>query len=361
MTTVIRKATSADLLAALPALAGRDPRESVVLIAFRGKRTHAVLRYDLPHGGFKRFTATSLGTFCRISGAEDVVPVICSDARVGAHDELMTTLVRRFRQAGFAVRDALALGSDGWSSHFDPDRRVHPLAEIEEAAARLAIEPPAEVPERVPPADELTRRRTSDELAGLRMLVARYDDPDGDDDPGPLDPLTDLPFFAEGALGWSDTELADRGALLLFALQGPPARDLVMLQWAFGLELGDAMWSADTCEGIEARKVYTDVDSLAAELMLGRGPAPDFARVEAAIALLTTLISRAEDADRPAPLCMLAWLAWACGRGSAAGTHIDEVRAIAPEYSMGTLLDTMFSTGTMPDWLFAAPGFKAPE
>lgn len=350
MTTVIRKATSADLLAALPALVGRDPRQSVVLIGFRGKRTHAALRFDLPKAGPKRFTATAVGMFCKVPGVEDVVPVICSEDPLGTHHELMETLVRRFRQAGFAVRDALVVASDGWGSHFDPDGRVHPLVEIEEAAARLALAPPAPLPERVPPADELSRRRMRDELARLRMLVAEHGSLEA------LEPLADLPFFAEGALEWSDAELSERGALLLLALQGPPARDLVMLQWAFGLDLGDAMWSGDTCAGIEARKVYPDADSVAADLMLGRGPSPDADRIERASSLLTTLISRADDADRSAPLCMLAWLAWARGRGSAAGVHIDEVRAISPDYSMGRLLATLFSTGAMPEWIFTAPG-----
>ena len=352
MTTVIRNATSADLLAALPELVQRDPSQSVVLIAFRGKRTHAALRFDLPSSGLKRFAATAVGTFCKIPGAEDVVPVVCTDDRVDTRGELLETLVRRFRQAGFPVRDALAVGSDGWASHFDPDARVHPLVEIEEAAARLALDPPAPLPERVPLADELSRRRMSDELARLRMLVAEHGSFEAFE---PLEALADLPFLAEGALAWTDAELSDRGALMLFALQGPPARDLVMLQWAFGLELGDAMWSADTCEGIEARKVYRDVDSVAAELMLGRGPSPDADRIERAASLLTALISRADDADRVAPLCMLAWLAWARGRGSAAGVHIDEARAIAPDYSMGRLLDTLFSTGAMPEWIFTAP------
>jgi hypothetical protein len=52
---------------------------------------------------------------------------------------------------------------------------------------------------------------------------------------------------------------------------------------------------------------------------------------------------------------MLAWLNWARGRGSAAGAHIDEARSIAPEYSMGELLDSMFSSGMVPEWIFTAP------
>ena len=349
MTTVIKKATSADLLAALPELTGRIPRNSVVLLAFRGKRTHAALRFDIPRASAKRFAATAVGTFCKIEGADDVVPVICSDEPLSAHDELMETLVRRFRHAGFPVRDALAVGSDGWGSHFDPDRAIRPLAEIEDAASRLDLDRPADVPARVPRADELACRRMSDELERLRMLA------DDGEDLEAFEPIADLPFFAEGALDWDDAQLRDRGALLLFALQGPPLRDLVMLQWAFGIDLGDAMWDADTCTGIEARNIYPDVDAVAAELMLGRGPAPDADRVESAISLLTSLVSRAADADRPAPLCMLAWLNWARGRGSVAGAHVDEVRSIAPEYSMGNLLASMFGSGILPEWIFSEP------
>lgn len=349
MTTVIKKASAADILAALPALIDRDPANSVVLIAFKGKRTHAALRLDIPRSGEKRFSATALGLFCKIEGAEDVVPVICAEGPASAQAHLLDVLVRRFQQAGYQVRDALVVGSDGWLSYYDPDARLGPLAAIEAAASRLALDPPAEVPGRVPRADELACRRMDDELTRIRMLV------DAGDDLSVLDPLDDLPFFAEKALEWGDAEVAQRGPLLLFALQGPPVRDLVMLQWAFGLDLGDAMWSDATCAGIEARKTYTDVESQASELMLGRGPLPDLARVTAAVSLLTALVARAPDADRPAPLCMLAWLNWARGRGSAAGAHIDEVRAIAPEYSMGELLDSMFSTGMMPEWVFTRP------
>lgn len=349
MTTVIKKATAADLIAALPAFIDRDPLGSVVLIAFKGRQSFGALRLDIPGSGEKRFAATALGLFCKIEGAEDVVPVICSDGPASSQAHLLGVLVRRFQQAGYPVRDALAVGCDGYSSHYDPDARLQPLGEIEAAASRLALDPPAGVPGRVPRADELACRRMNEDLARLRALVEE------DEDLSAFEPIEDLPFFVEGALDWGDGEFAEHGALLLFALQGPPVRDLVMLQWAFGLELGDAMWSDETCAGIEARKKYTDVDKLAAELMLGRGPCPDLVRVTLAIALLTRVIALADDADRPAPLCMLAWLNWARGRGSAAGAHVDEVRSIAPDYSMGELLDAMFSRGLMPEWIFTPP------
>ncbi|MBX3098448.1 MAG: DUF4192 domain-containing protein [Salinibacterium sp.] len=352
MTTVIRNASAADLLANLPALAGTTPRNSLVLLGFRGKRTHATLRFDLPSRGYGRFASTVIGLFCKIPEVDGVVPVICTDAPFASDRDLLSLLLRRFEQAGFGVKDALIVGCDGWGSYFDPDvpPAGRPLGEIEPQHRAPTV------PARVPSADELTCRRMTVELARLyRLAEGEEVDSIEAEETDELDELADLPFLAENALAWDAADITSSGALLLFALKGPPVRDLVMLQWAFGLELGDAMWSADTCFGMEARKTYANVDVQAADLMMGHGPRPSTERVEAAIALLTTLISRSDDTHRKAPLCMLAWLNWALGRGSVAGIHIDEVRAIDPEYSMGELLNTLFSRGELPEWLFTSP------
>jgi len=331
MTTVIRNASPADLLSALPELVGMQPRNSVVLLGFRGKRTRATLRFDIPSTGFSRFAATALGTFCKIPQVDGVVVVLCTDARFGSHHDLLEVLLRRFEQAGFGAKDAFVVAADGWGSHFDPVLRS--LSDIVWNAT------PSLLP--VPRADELARGRMATELQRLHCLD-KFDDE--------FELLEDLPFFAEGAL-----ESSTPSPLLLFALQGPPIRDLVMLQWAFGLELGDAMWLSDATLGVGPRTVYSDVDRQAAELIVGHGERPAIPRIRAAIALLEALILPADDSHRRAPLCMLAWLNWAMGQGSVAGIHIDEVRRIDPGYSMAQLLDSLFSSGAMPEWLFSSP------
>jgi len=45
---ILRSTTSTDFLATLPTLMGRTVRESVVVVAFRGKRTMGTMRLDLP-------------------------------------------------------------------------------------------------------------------------------------------------------------------------------------------------------------------------------------------------------------------------------------------------------------------------
>jgi hypothetical protein len=45
---------------------------------------------------------------------------------------------------------------------------------------------------------------------------------------------------------WDAAELDVYGALLVFVLQGPPIRDLVMLQWSFWIDVGDRLSRAVT-------------------------------------------------------------------------------------------------------------------
>jgi hypothetical protein len=263
---------------------------------------------------------------------------------------------RRLQLSGFELRESICHAADGWASYFDRAVPVggHPLALIAESKVARAIDdqrglfpPPAQMVDRVPHADEWQRARMSKRLEAYEKVRASIQRDAAQSPPSVLDILQDLPLFAEGGLMWDAAELDHYGALLVFALQGPPIRDLVMLQWAFGLEIGDRQWGQDLRD-----------DSLdgpnadLANLMMGIGPRPDPWRIEGAIALLLELTSRAEDARRPPLLCMLAWLNWALGHGTQAGLHLDEALAIAPTYSMAQLLDSMTRTGFMPEWAF---------
>ncbi|MBC7761627.1 MAG: DUF4192 family protein, partial [Candidatus Saccharibacteria bacterium] len=186
-----------------------------------------------------------------------------------------------------------------------------------------------------------------------RNLDNGLDEQDGNPPCTVPDVLGDTAIFVEGALAWDAAALDANGALLVFALQGPPVRGVVMLQWAFGLEVGDRLWERDPQEGTFDGPDDADL----AALMIGIGPRPDPRRIEGAIALMLELTSRTEDANRPPLLCMLAWLNWALGHGTQAGLHLDEALAIAPTYSMARLLESMMCTGVMPEWAFerAAP------
>lgn len=49
MTTIIHATEPAELLGIVPALAGFTPRRSVVLLPFRGARTHGALQIGRAH------------------------------------------------------------------------------------------------------------------------------------------------------------------------------------------------------------------------------------------------------------------------------------------------------------------------
>ena len=243
--------------------------------------------------------------------------------------------------------------------------------------------------DRVPRAEESQCLRLATRLEAYEKVRASIMLSDGPMPPSVFDAAEDLPLFVEHALAWDAADLDANGALLVFVLQGPPIRDLVMLQWSFGIEVGDRVWGLDrqddafdgstdgptdpvtdgttdaAREDAPGRGDLADIgdpadfDDLAeiGDLMMGIGPRPDPRRIEGGIALLLELTSRAEDVRRPPLLCMLAWLNWALGHGSQAGLHLDEALAIAPGYSMAQLLRSMTGTGILPEWAFerAAP------
>jgi Domain of unknown function (DUF4192) len=255
----------------------------------------------------------------------------------------------------------LCQASDGWGSYRDRDTPAggHPLSDIANSpvVANIPTESlpdDAETPARVPDAPAADKRRVRDALGGYRRLVEDVTE-DQDEPPAGLEALMDLPLFVEEALDWDETAIRANDALLLFMLQGPPVRDSTMLQWASSLGTGYLLrdeaerWSRGDRD-VTARDAWA-----APDLMIGIGPRPDPERVERGIRLLLTVVSRAEDAERPPLLCMLAWLNWALGRGSRAGRYVDEARAIDPSYGMAELLDTMASNGMLPEWAFDVP------
>jgi len=403
MTFVVKAAGAADLLALIPALVGFPPRNSIVLLAFRGSRTCGALRANLPntddHSAHRRLASYLLGTICKIPDADAVVIAIFTDeafdgSSTRPREDLVSLIGERVRQTGFELRDSLCVAADGWGSYDDGQLPVggHPLSEIAQSTAGATIPPDARPASanpaiRIADADPATKDRVAAQLAQYRRAVRALRDDEGlldesgaeqsdsygsaedesvdasharddtlDDDragdrraeAAGLAPLLDLPALAEEALLWEATDIDAHGALLLFAVQGPPVRDTVMLQWATSFAVGVRLW--DETQNAGAHGLGFDPDL--GDLMLGVGPRPDPARIERGIALMSELVSRAADEERCAPLCMLAWLNWAQGRGSVAAQFVMAARGIDPDYSMAQLLQSMLMNGVLPEWAF---------
>lgn len=390
MQTIVKAADRADFLALVPQLVGYVPTQSLVLVAFRGTRTCGALRVDLPAAAasaavHKRIANTSFGMLCKIRWADAVVPVVYTDEPCAGADApprypLAEAVARRATLSGFTLKDALWVARDGWGTYLDSAGRIidlgadpaagHPARRpLEEIAASTAL---AQVPDgalsqllapadlaRLPQAGFAERERVATALRRLQQ-------PQDGDESLLIDPV----ILAERSLTWEGDALPPAcAAILLLVVTSPAGRDQVMLQYAFGQSVGEQALAVNDRYAAMQRGTGASLDDIvAAEISEGRQPAdsefigslmmgqtterPDLERVQRAIVLLKRLVSLAPRRSRPAPLCMLAWLSWSLGRGSAAGLFVDQALTIDPGYGMARLLLTMFGTGMLPEWAF---------
>ncbi|MBM7504302.1 DUF4192 family protein [Agromyces aurantiacus] len=389
MTTIIRAHAAHDFLALVPTLVGYQPSRSLLCVAFEGNRTAGVLRHDLPTDapGREAVVAAVVGTLCRMSRADAVVPIVYADAAFADHGmperELLADVVRRAEDAGFLVRDALCVAADGWGSLLDdalpPGGRA--LALIEESTVARhpeALRDPADSPAalvRIPPADPALAARIADVLASLRPAAPEpHEGDDGGGEAAPsmealaaldpvigdaLDPFVAAELLARGDAGRRPEMLA----WLVHLAACPPFRDALMLQVAFGAVVGELAFEAggravDRGTGAGETEPTDEegaetTDEFLARLLMGRAEArPDVGRVERAIETLAVAVANAPDPDRAGALCVLGWLAWAVGRGSSAGALIERALHADPRHTMAGLLHAYVGSGALPDWAF---------
>ncbi|HET6672214.1 MAG TPA: DUF4192 family protein, partial [Agromyces sp.] len=272
MTTIIRADAAHDLLALVPTLAGFRPERSIVCVAFRGKRSAGVLRYDLPRRARERPVAVDslIATLCRIPGVDAVVPIAYTDATFAARrgmpeQALLSLVTRRAEEAGFIVRDALCRAADAWGSVLDPDtpESGHPLSMIDESpvaeqvqfqASRLGTaESGGELPQR----DDARAESIATELGAFadeRRIESRLDELGAE-----VDPVELVETLLREEPG---SHPARRLAWFLHLASAPAMRDAMMLQFAFGPVVG--MLAHDDAEvtAERAARSGTTVDDL---------------------------------------------------------------------------------------------------
>ena len=389
--TIVKAQKAQDFLALVPQLLGFAPEASAVLVAFRGNRTCGALRFNLPDDGaphkvYKRIATTLAGMLCKIPGVDAVVPVIYSTDSFGdtpgiPGEQFAEILNRRLELSGFLLRDSLCVAADAWGSYLDPDCPAggNPLSDITESPIFEAVnhESGTETPRPLGTlqngADPIGVNLASKErLARIyrryRHLLARAENaPELFPTLGfVLDPVA----IAEAALTWPNPPTEEDAAALLVLVQGPPNRDQIMVQFAFGRDEGVrahemnhryARLQDETGRSLddlvtEELKIGEPTAIHASDVMLGlQGERPDLERIRVAITLLRTVVAMAPRSAKPAPLCMLAWLSWALGSGSVAGFFVDQALAIDSQYSMAILLDLLLKSGHLPEWAFAVP------
>ncbi|GAA3761877.1 hypothetical protein GCM10022240_13090 [Microbacterium kribbense] len=382
--TILTSATGADFLAALPTLLGCTVRESVVVVPFHGTRTMGAMRMNLPpaaadpHDG-DALGAVAVGAMSRVDDCDAVLLVVCTDETFPVAFPRWQGLIQRlddaFDAAGFRVKDALCASADGWASWHEkaPPLEGHPLSEVDASPLAAQAErfrggtplpahtDAAALPPREP---ELATALT----AALEDLLVDAAEPDAFGRYEPVD-LDDAVTFVEELLEFEPDDVPVRALARLAAFSVLRARrDEIVLQMAFGRAIGQrARREADELHEAQRVTGQSMDEVVAARYGTGRGAAasvsgglftgtsrrrPHVERMRRARRVLGRVIVNLPEHLQPDLRCMLAWLEWGLGSGTAAGAHVDAALRIRPDHSLAGLLHTLFSGGRLPEWVY---------
>lgn len=365
MTTVLHASDSAEFLGVVPSLAGFTPRDSIVLLPFRGSRAHGAMRLDLPRDvDLGDFADATVALVSRVTATDAVAIVVYTDeSPLTTRDGLVLpeavavdALLECAEEAGLRIVDALCVTPCGWSSYLDDDPELGALAEIPGPPSIPGFE---EVQgdqlsgTELPPVDLAEKERVGTALRDLGAVLER-------DAVGPLtgaaNPqalaaaviLDDLTAFFEMVLDGPDELPPFATAALLWCFERPIFRDVALTQWATDEEGG--------IRALDAQLAYSRTGAIVPDelggVFLGRGERPDAERLHAALSVVRHAAARAPKASRPGPLTAAAWLSWALGRSSHAHHYIGLARRIDPEYGLAALLSSLLDAAILPEWAF---------
>ena len=363
----------AALLNLVPRLVGFRPAESLVLVAFAGKRSGSAMRFDLPATADpERLDALAghlVGMLCRVEGVDGFVPVVYTDA--GYEDaavEVVAFLAVHAKSAGLQVKDALCVASDGWGRIPGGERRS--LAELRTDEHEL-VDPAAEV--RLPEVSDAARAAFDGLLTAWRTRSAGPGGRIHGFEPaaglrGAAFGIGAVPFVDRAEIGLDTARLLEGmltdhegrhpddpcpclAALAAFA-EVPALADHLLVHLAWGRRLGE-----------RARRAWLerDEDDALASAALGGGEVdrPSVPRIEAALRAIRLALAHLQPADRAPLLGCAAWLEWALGRGSIAGAFVDLALAADPSDTFAAWLGIRLQRGELPEWAFrASPGLS---
>ncbi|MCC6856639.1 MAG: DUF4192 family protein [Microbacteriaceae bacterium] len=367
MTEVIKAGSDAELLGLIPRLAGYTATNSIVLAAFSGKQSYAAFRVDLPQrkrtADYRAVATWIIGTLSNMRGVDGVAMVIYTDETFAANHgvpwlELSRTLGEKMHQQGFHIPGFLCVAADGWANFYDRDypREGHPLADIPIDHTVTSLAELGALPDVTPAERSAFLELITDVCSGYWPIDLESLDTD--------DPRE----FVELCATWLQGELPDAALVLLAELSRSNAfRDEIALQFGFGMLVAGAIAEDNdrylaiqrreggTMDEVVRREIDAGrarLDDELAGLLMGIGRLrPDADRLERGIHQFKRIAALAPEHYRPNVLCIVAWMLWARGLGSAAGRMIDLALEIDPLHGMGQLLYTLLANGRMPEWV----------
>lgn len=322
------------------------------------------MRLDLPTDdvSLEHYADSAVGLVARVPHTDAVAVVVYTDVEAySTRDGLVLPYTVEVDEvlgcaadSGLRIVDALCVTPSGWSSYLDDEPVLRPLEREAPSVIDVGdVSGDQLAGTDLPSADLAEKERVGRALRDLDELLAHERDGGitGRENPqaiAALALLDDLPAFFESVLTAPAGLPPFAHAALLWCLDRPIFRDVALTQWAT-----DHLGGVRTLEAqLAFSSGRTAVPDDLGEVFLGRGPAPDTARLRRALDAVRLAAARAPRPSRPAPLTVAAWISWALGRASHAGHYLDLARAIEPEYGLASLLDTMIGAAVLPEWVF---------
>lgn len=359
MSTVVRAADPAHLIALIPQLLGYVPTRSLVVIPMDGSRSLGALRLDLPPDDpdVDPFAGRVIGMLCRIPAADGLTATVFTDDSMDAgppHRGLCAALLRHAHESGLDVLDVHIVGADEWCSPFDDPPRIHSLSELPATGlpavvgdqfTGVALVPATGARRRAMRAARRSLQGALHAACGIRDTVPGADriDPRAWEAVALLD---DLPDLYEDLLDGGRLDPM-RAALLEWCFDRPSLRDVALVQWTSNRAGGaDAVAAQARWEsGEEYPRGFASV-------MWGEGPSPDPDRLRSALAVSRDVAAYAARRRRAGPLAMCAWLSWALGLSSHADRYAEEALACDPDHGLAQIVRSFVVAAHLPDWVF---------
>ncbi|MGF3056119.1 DUF4192 family protein [Microbacterium sp. YY-01] len=397
MTTILRASGAPQLLAAIPALAGYTPSNSVVLIPFDRGRSQGALRLDLPtyddSGDYAEFAATAIGITCRLPTVDGVAIVVYTDHSVHSsmHPRALGGIIDaiglRAEACDLHVIETIIVGCDGWLDHAEEKHEPLSLVQIPETPkvpgvgdvsgdqhSGLALPTPTaqQREEALYACNELDKVFQALRLLQENHVACEHSDAcctphelldtlnkTAEASGERIDPralamyqrLDDAPQFLEEILDSPAGMTAYEAAALSWCFSRPLVRDVALVQWARDRDHGDQALAAQ----LRFAETTVAVPEHIGGVLSGQGKAPDRDRMLLALSALRAAAALAPRAKTAGLLTGAAWISWAIGRATHAEHYVAQAHAIDPDHSLAGLIRTMISASLLPDWAFTAP------
>lgn len=327
-------------------MAGYTPADSVVILPFAGSTSVGLFRFDLPVIQPQQFAASALGIVCRLEETSGMIVVVYAETSVALPDanpfSPLADAIRLTADAcGIDLGDVIIVAQNGWFS--ESDETVHPHSEIGDAPDVGGPKPKANQSSgtRLPRVD-------AERMRAIRSELARLDHASRDASPRDLVERFDrMHEVFESAVEGQRGSVGD-DALLLWLLSRPSLRDVALSQWCYDADSAD--------EVLEFQLDWLDGAHNAPEtlFLMGEGPAPDAARLQAALRRVRQLAACASGRGRAAPLACAAWISWALGMSTHAATYAQKALRADPGHGLSQIVATLCANGHLPLWAFPA-------